>query len=553
MLWCRLPRVSHDSRTSAGLLTGRLARADALRRRWKPHGDVLSEQDLRAGERDWTQQDIVEAWRRFAGGGVPDWARERTSLYLHALLCPTKCSYCHCTARQPQHRRERDDVFQRLMNDIATFAPAVEGLTFRDLYFGGGTPSIFHEGQLEALFDGLFSGFRIAEGEERAIEMNPANATPAKLRLARQAGFNRVSFGIESLTPEVLIAHNRGYQRPNKVARAVEAALKTGFPHVNVDLLVLPGETVPTFRNVVQQVVSMQPTEIHLYKLQRQPTYAGGEDTLTFRDAHAVLAELSAAAGYGDIGRYEPHRVSARAGLRRPPAEVPLVRRYRHQTVDLGSTLGLGPGADSMCRFQVRYTERAIGGDATRPRYRGSRRGGNDELRGFLLQQLMTARREGLSLEDLRKLFGHHALDTAAPVLDELETVGWITRDDTQLFWALDAGWQAVTAGLALASDAEWAQLEEQVTRFTPSGVPVPEGAVAGTEWRVGGMDGRFPGWRQLCHAAHAPVLFRVEEDDPQERVLARAGGYQVRYRGDAPRSAAKALEMLLEQVAASS
>lgn len=529
-------------------LPERLQRADALRRRWRPDGINIGEWDLQTDRREFSQEDIVDMWGRFADGKAPEWATKRVSLYLHALLCPTKCSYCHCKARQPERKDERDEVFKRLMSDIARFGPVTRGLKFRDLYFGGGTPSIFHANQLERLFDALFSNFDIADDQERCIEMNPANARPEKIRLAQQAGFNRVSFGIESLTPSVLAAHNRGYQRDNKVGRAIEAALDANFENVNVDLLVLPGETAESFEEVVRKTVQWRPTEIHLYRHQRRAGYPGGEDTLSYRVARDLFAEHAVAAGYEGLGVYQDTDVCTRANLAN---DKPITQSYRHQSADHGSTLGLGPGADSVCRFFAQYKDRGVSGDVS-PCYWGSQRGYDIEVRHYLLSQMVT--RGSLELAGFQSLFGPQAWALVDPVLDDFEAAGWFIRseDGTRGSWQLPEARDVITAGIALASEAELRHIESVITFTTPSKVVVNAGPVGISGWRVGGFHEVHTGWYQLEHDAHSSITFRVERDTGQ-RALAREGGLAIRYMGsELPPGGIEALRGILTSLAPS-
>ena len=525
-------------------LPERLARADALRRRWRPDAISINERDLSAGGQQLSQDAVVEMWRRFAQGGAPTWATERVSLYLHALLCPTRCTYCHCTARQPTSGGERAAVLERLMSDIAVFAPVVKSLRFRNLYFGGGTPSIFHAHELERLFDALFSGFTIAADGERTIEMNPANARLDKLRVARQAGFDRVSFGVETLTDSVLEAHDRGYQRDARAQHAIEDAHKAGFPHVNMDLIILPGETAASFREVVRTAVQWLPTEIHLYRLQPAAGYAPEPHTLDYRVAWELLREIAGPAGYTGIADYHDTMLCARAIL--ADRRGSKAKAYVQQSEDLGSTLGLGPGAESLCRFMGHYTDHAINGDPSSSLYLGATRDAVAELRAYLMSHLVRAR--PVAIARILKRFGQPTLDAVEGVMADLEEAGWVSRTDSHVQWRQTEGWQVVTTSLAMATEDERHAIRQWVEFHKPSTIQVAEGPVGDTGWQVGGADPRHPGFFQLLHSEFEPVLFRLEEDDGRP-ALARDGGLQVRYHGsEVPEGSIGALRQLLRQ-----
>ena len=92
--------------------------ADALRQRWRPDATLIGEPDLVVAPRRLRREYVARIWGHFAEH-APPWARERVSLYLHALLCPTRCSYCHCVARQPRSKDEREQVLGDLAGALA--------------------------------------------------------------------------------------------------------------------------------------------------------------------------------------------------------------------------------------------------------------------------------------------------------------------------------------------------------------------------------------------------------------------------------------------------
>ncbi len=104
------------------------------------------------------------------------------------------------------------------------------------IYFGGGTPSILPEGILRRIFDSLRRNYRIAEGAECTIEVNPEDVTEERVALWRELGFNRISIGVQSFSPEELAIASRRHTLEGAL-EAVACAKGGGFDNIGIDLI----------------------------------------------------------------------------------------------------------------------------------------------------------------------------------------------------------------------------------------------------------------------------------------------------------------------------
>ncbi len=542
----------------------------------------VSDRDLPRTPRAFSQREILDFWRSLVRDERLPEVQDRISLYVHSLLCPTECSYCFCTARQPTRSDERALLMKAILEEAEAFAPVFEEIAFRDVYFGGGTPSLYTVQQFEALLDGVLSRFRIADGAERSIEMNPANVVRQKLVLARDHAFNRVSFGIESLTPSVLMAHGRGYQRTRKVAKALELAHEIGFECINVDLLVLPGETAASWRATVDSVFEMRPSEVHIYRLQvdgyRQRVHgdvasAGkqipvAEDSVSYREAHAILRECCAKHDFHGVGDYGEDSLTCVARDR--SAGDAFQRTYAEEPRDGGSILGLGPGSQSACRYRCRYdnVSTGIADPSFRPRYRGDVRTVEDEARAFLISRI--ARRQEVARDDFAHRFGRTTWDAIESDLALLAAAGLVRLDGARIVWTMRRPSDALEASLLLAGERAWDSLEillangkatttggselEAGSESAPDAdgsVPdwIQPGPIGQTRWCVLGRDPQRPAWVRLEGPDGQSVLIQVEavEDGAEAPVFLRLGGWGISYQGrDLPAQARGVLEALL-------
>jgi oxygen-independent coproporphyrinogen-3 oxidase len=109
------------------------------------------------------------------------------------------------------------------------------------IYFGGGTPSLLNEEQLNRIFDAIRSHYVIAAGAEVTLEANPDDLSKEKLQMLRLTPVNRLSIGVQSFFDEDLKLMNRAH-RAEEAVRCVFDAAAAGFDNITIDLMYgLPG------------------------------------------------------------------------------------------------------------------------------------------------------------------------------------------------------------------------------------------------------------------------------------------------------------------------
>lgn len=214
---------------------------------------------------------IRDAWTDFLKN---DFHRSEIKFYNHIPYCHQRCSFC-CYSSDPvgsptDLKRYVDD----LLNHYRAFSPTFKGIEFSSLYFGGGTPSILSVDQMKMIFSGLFSEFDFEDDAQRCIEFNPSTSSSDKLRLVRDLGFNKVSFGVQSFDPKVLKMNNRGYQAASSVERAVGEAIDLGIETVSIDLLSgLYGDTGDELVESFDRATDLGPDSIYIYSVQPTDNY----------------------------------------------------------------------------------------------------------------------------------------------------------------------------------------------------------------------------------------------------------------------------------------
>lgn len=169
-----------------------------------------------------------------------------------------------------------------LLHEIACSAHAVRGLDFDGFYFGGGTPTIFMEPDFRDILSAVRHAFAFSGRGASTCEMHPYSATEDKMAIAVENGVDRISIGVQSLTPAVL---QRAYRIPadtDRIRSLIELAVRCGARQTNIDLLApLPGETLSSFVESVRGVLSCRPDSITLYNFQNaRSSYFTGDAQL---------------------------------------------------------------------------------------------------------------------------------------------------------------------------------------------------------------------------------------------------------------------------------
>lgn len=187
-------------------------------------------------------------------------------LYIHIPFCVRKCAYCDFLSF-PSGEEERERYVERLTEEIEEAGAVSEGYVATAIFFGGGTPSVLTPKQTERILNAVKKSFYVAEDAEITTEVNPGTADREKLEAWRQAGINRLSFGLQSTENRELQYLGRIHTMEDFL-ESYRAAREAGFENINIDLMsALPGQNVSSWEKTLRTVVSLQPEHISAYSL----------------------------------------------------------------------------------------------------------------------------------------------------------------------------------------------------------------------------------------------------------------------------------------------
>ena len=187
-------------------------------------------------------------------------------LYLHIPFCERKCAYCDFLSA-PADLPVRISYIKKLQEEIAYYGSEFEEYQVSSIFLGGGTPTILEGYQLAAILETVKKYFRLVADAEITVECNPGTLTAGKAEKLVQAGFNRLSMGLQSADDRELQLLGRIHNFA-QFLESYDLARKAGFENINVDLMsALPGQTLKSWQNTLQKVTALRPEHISAYSL----------------------------------------------------------------------------------------------------------------------------------------------------------------------------------------------------------------------------------------------------------------------------------------------
>jgi coproporphyrinogen III oxidase-like Fe-S oxidoreductase len=221
----------------------------------------------------WTEEEVAALWQRAVQNPVG--GREPLNcVYIHVPFCKSICNFCNYDRLQPSSPELLKTWIARVLRSITVIAPALRPLTFHALYVGGGTPSVLPARFLHQLFDTLDNALTWHPHASRKLEFDPAVMNRERLEVLAQHGFTQLSFGLETLDPEVNARHNRGRQGIEIIERCFADLQAVGISDVACDFLLgLEGTTPEGMLDEMETVLRrFQPAWLDIFML--TPTHS---------------------------------------------------------------------------------------------------------------------------------------------------------------------------------------------------------------------------------------------------------------------------------------
>lgn len=333
---------------------------------------------------------------------VPE--HSEVSLYLHVPFCRRLCWFCAC---RTQGTTSDDPVIayvETLKAELQLLKRHLpRGVRLSRLHWGGGTPTLLSAPLIQGLAEAVFAVAPMADGGEFSVEIDPNEVDDARLDALAAAGMNRASIGVQDFDPLIqkTIGREQSYALTRDVAEKIRAR---GITSLNADILYgLPHQTGPRIADSVQKLLTLSPDRVALYGYAHVPWMSRRQqmiptDTMPTPEERLSLFETARQLflwdGYVEVGI--DHFAKPEDGMAKALKAGTLRRNFQGYTEDTAPVL-MGMGASSISRFPQGYAQNAsttaehtkairAGAFST---HRGHRFGGEDKLRGRIIEALM--------------------------------------------------------------------------------------------------------------------------------------------------------------------
>lgn len=186
-------------------------------------------------------------------------------IYIHIPFCKRRCIYCDFFSTTQSEKKA--EYVHALVRELEIRKDYLDNEEIETIYLGGGTPSQLSQEELEEIFAYIYKVYKVTPDAEITLEANPDDLTPEYVSMLRGLPINRISMGIQTFQEETLkLLHRR--HTAQQAIEAFKRCREAGFQNISIDLMYgLPGETLETWEQDLQQAIALHPEHISAYHL----------------------------------------------------------------------------------------------------------------------------------------------------------------------------------------------------------------------------------------------------------------------------------------------
>ncbi len=199
-------------------------------------------------------------------------------IYIHIPFCRKKCPYCDFYSVAVDENL-MDRYTQTVLCELSRYEGKIKASS---VYFGGGTPYLMGSERLGKIL-GAVKNLGLTEPCEVTIEANPCDVTLDGLKRLVDVGFNRISFGVQSLVDSELISLGRRHDAKTAIS-AIDLAKSAGFNNISADLMIAtPNQTKHSLLQSIDTLANLPINHVSAYLLKIEegtPFYKDGMSAL---------------------------------------------------------------------------------------------------------------------------------------------------------------------------------------------------------------------------------------------------------------------------------
>jgi oxygen-independent coproporphyrinogen-3 oxidase len=187
---------------------------------------------------------------------------QNNTLYIHLPFCSQKCFYCSFVIAVGQLHR-MDEYCDALILEMKKY----QGKFIKSIYFGGGTPSLIDQKNLQKIIKSIHENFSVEKNAEISFEVNPKDLKVENIPAIKEFGINRVSLGAQTFDDGYLKYLGRGHAS-NDIKDTFQILQNAGIKNISMDLMFgFPHQTSAQIKNDIQIMTALNPKHISLYAL----------------------------------------------------------------------------------------------------------------------------------------------------------------------------------------------------------------------------------------------------------------------------------------------
>lgn len=195
-------------------------------------------------------------------------------IYIHIPFCRRKCPYCGFPSfalGSLEPGEGVDSYFDLLRKEMASRLAPNSDLPLETIYFGGGTPTAVDASYLIDVLNFIKDRRPLSPDVEITLEMNPGTLQETDLPRLREAGFNRLSIGLQTSDDNKLKTLGRIHSKAD-YEKTLDMARQSGFSNISTDLmLALPNQTMEDVKRDLDFLLDMELSHLSLYSLIIEP------------------------------------------------------------------------------------------------------------------------------------------------------------------------------------------------------------------------------------------------------------------------------------------
>lgn len=342
-------------------------------------------------------------------------------LYIHIPFCRSKCPYCDFFSFRGTRENYKEYV-EILKKKIVMWSQKTTK-TIDTIYFGGGTPSVIGSQFLCDILCTIKNNFKVAKNSEITFEVNPSSGRFFDFEIARKAGFNRVSVGLQSSDAYELKALGRIHNKED-VANTVKLIKKSGINNISLDLMMgIPNQTIESLKKSIDFCLNLDISHISSYmlKIEENTVFYKNRNSFNFPGDDLTSDMYLFTIDYLKNNNFNQYEISnfCKEGFE---------SKHNLKYWTLNDYLGIGPGAHSLMDNRRFYYDRSIEKFANDIIIDDGSSSINEEY--IMLRMRLN---KGISLKEYAKVFGSGAVKDFKRKIEKYIKYGYIEIADDNI------------------------------------------------------------------------------------------------------------------------